>query len=109
MGVPLLSQTNHKSLDAETRDALIHRIQFGGDEVVQAKDGAGSATLSMAYAAQIFTDKVLEGLNGKEGIIENAYVESELLPQTPYFASPCRLGTEGVEEVLEYGALSAFE
>lgn len=25
------------------------RIQFGGDEVVQAKDGAGSATLSMAY------------------------------------------------------------
>ena len=27
--------------------ALTHRIQFGGDEVVQAKDGAGSATLSM--------------------------------------------------------------
>lgn len=26
---------------------LSHRIQFGGDEVVQAKDGAGSATLSM--------------------------------------------------------------
>jgi hypothetical protein len=27
--------------------SLTHRIQFGGDEVVQAKDGAGSATLSM--------------------------------------------------------------
>jgi malate/lactate dehydrogenase len=27
--------------------ALTHRIQFGGDEVVKAKDGAGSATLSM--------------------------------------------------------------
>lgn len=25
-------------------------IQFGGDEVVKAKDGAGSATLSMAFA-----------------------------------------------------------
>lgn len=25
-------------------------VQFGGDEVVKAKDGAGSATLSMAYA-----------------------------------------------------------
>lgn len=25
-------------------------VQYGGDEVVQAKDGAGSATLSMAYA-----------------------------------------------------------
>jgi malate dehydrogenase len=24
-----------------------NRIQFGGDEVVKAKDGAGSATLSM--------------------------------------------------------------
>lgn len=48
--VPLLSQSNHKDLDTETRDALIHRIQFGGDEVVKAKDGAGSATLSMAYA-----------------------------------------------------------
>jgi len=29
--------------------ALIKRIQFGGDEVVEAKGGAGSATLSMAY------------------------------------------------------------
>ncbi|KAK7687419.1 Malate dehydrogenase, cytoplasmic [Cerrena zonata] len=48
--VPLLSQTNHKSLDTETRDGLINRIQFGGDEVVKAKDGAGSATLSMAQA-----------------------------------------------------------
>jgi malate dehydrogenase len=26
----------------------VNRIQFGGDEVVKAKDGAGSATLSMA-------------------------------------------------------------
>lgn len=25
-------------------------VQFGGDEVVKAKDGAGSATLSMAFA-----------------------------------------------------------
>lgn len=25
-------------------------VQFGGDEVVKAKDGLGSATLSMAYA-----------------------------------------------------------
>lgn len=31
--------------------ALTHRIQFGGDEVVQAKDGAGSATLSMVSSS----------------------------------------------------------
>lgn len=47
--------------DKAKRDALVNRIQFGGDEVVKAKgehnsskqradsvDGAGSATLSMA-------------------------------------------------------------
>jgi malate dehydrogenase len=28
----------------------VEGVQFGGDEVVKAKDGAGSATLSMAYA-----------------------------------------------------------
>jgi malate dehydrogenase len=29
---------------------LVKGVQFGGDEVVKAKEGAGSATLSMAYA-----------------------------------------------------------
>ena len=32
---------------------LIHRVQFGGDEVVKAKNGKGSATLSMAWAAYL--------------------------------------------------------
>lgn len=41
--VPLLSQSNHVSLDGVARDALVKRIQFGGDEVVEAKNGAGSA------------------------------------------------------------------
>lgn len=51
--VPLLSQNaeGKKIVEAggEVLAALIKRIQFGGDEVVKAKDGAGSATLSMAY------------------------------------------------------------
>ncbi len=49
--VPLLSQTGVK-LSQEQLEALTKRIQFGGDEVVKAKDGAGSATLSMAKAAE---------------------------------------------------------
>lgn len=52
--LPILSQASPalpRSLfeDQKALDALVHRIQFGGDEVVAAKAGAGSATLSMAY------------------------------------------------------------
>jgi malate/lactate dehydrogenase len=51
--VPLLSQlpAGKKVVEegGEKLAALVKRIQFGGDEVVKAKDGAGSATLSMAY------------------------------------------------------------
>lgn len=107
--LPLLSQIEGANFSEEDIKALTHRIQFGGDEVVQAKDGAGSATLSMAYAAQIFTDRLLEAMNGKEGVVENAYVESEIVPGAPYFSSPCKLGPEGAEEVMGFGALSAFE
>ena len=48
--IPLLSQvpaTNFSDADVE---AVTQRIMFGGDEVVKAKAGGGSATLSMAYA-----------------------------------------------------------
>jgi NAD-dependent malate dehydrogenase len=49
--VPLFSQAKPSvSIPADKLPALIKRVQFGGDEVVAAKDGAGSATLSMAYA-----------------------------------------------------------
>ena len=56
--VPILSQTaeGKKIVEkgGEELAALVKRIQFGGDEVVKAKDGAGSATLSMAYGAFSF-------------------------------------------------------
>jgi len=49
--VPLFSLAKPAvTIPAEKLDALVNRVQFGGDEVVKAKDGAGSATLSMAYA-----------------------------------------------------------
>jgi len=35
-------------------------IQFGGDEVVKAKDGTGSATLSMAFAGFRFAESVIK-------------------------------------------------
>jgi malate dehydrogenase len=49
--VPLFSQAVPAvNIPADKLAALVNRVQFGGDEVVKAKDGAGSATLSMAYA-----------------------------------------------------------
>jgi len=44
---------------------LTDRIQNGGTEVVMAKAGAGSATLSMAKAGAQFTSSLVKALNGE--------------------------------------------
>merc|ERR1719382_2104199 len=77
--MPLISQCSPAvSFDADTLSALTVRIQDAGTEVVKAKDGAGSATLSMAYAAARFTDSLIKGMKGVEGVTECAYVESDV-------------------------------
>lgn len=81
--VPLLSRSSHPlptSLSKDTYDALVKRIQFGGDEVVKAKDGAGSATLSMAYAGAEFASKVIRAIKGEKGIVSPSYVSLEADP-----------------------------
>jgi malate dehydrogenase len=107
--VPLLSQTEPKVTfsDAE-RDALTHRIAFGGDEVVKAKDGAGSATLSMGFTGAEFADRVMAGLAGEANIRECTFVESTIT-EAPFFSSPCTLGKEGVEKVHDIGNVSDYE
>jgi malate dehydrogenase len=103
--VPLLSQSSHPlSLSTTEYEALVKRIQFGGDEVVQAKNGAGSATLSMAYAGAEFTVKVLRALKGEKGIIAPSFVhldadkaggaalKKELGQDLDFFSSKIELG-----------------
>jgi len=106
--LPLLSQVPGGKFSPEDIAALTHRIQFGGDEVVKAKDGAGSATLSMAYAGQKFASRLLSAIAGEKDVIECSFVENTLTA-APFFSTPVRLGPNGVEEVLPYGALSAAE
>jgi malate dehydrogenase len=91
--VPLLSQTGVSLGEADIK-ALTNRIQYGGDEVVKAKDGAGSATLSMAYAGAKFTAALLEALSGKKGVIEPTYVKSDIFAKegVEYFSSNVELG-----------------
>lgn len=107
--VPLLSLAKPSpKLDVATRDALIHRVQFGGDEVVKAKEGAGSATLSMAYAGYEFAEAVLKGVSG-ESVTASAFVHLDGIDGgsevrnavgVDYFAAPIVLGPGGAKSVV---------
>ncbi|BCR94893.1 malate dehydrogenase [Aspergillus luchuensis] len=109
--VPLLSQSNHPDISGTVRDELVNRIQFGGDEVVKAKDGAGSATLSMAMAGARFADSLLKAANGEKGIVEPTFVESPLFKDqgVDFFASKVELGPNGVEKIHEVGPVNEYE
>ncbi|TCK01481.1 malate dehydrogenase (NAD) [Volucribacter psittacicida] len=105
--LPLLSQVQDVSWNDEEVSALTHRIQNAGTEVVEAKAGGGSATLSMAQAAARFARSLVKGLSG-ESVVECTYVEGNG-EYARFFAQPVRLGKEGVEEILPIGKLSSFE
>ena len=109
--VPLLSQAGHGDLTGSTRDELINRIQFGGDEVVKAKGGAGSATLSMAMAGARFTESLLKAAQGQTGVIEPTFVDSPLFKDhgVDFFASRVELGPNGVEKIHELGKINDYE
>lgn len=112
--VPLYSLGNTKDLyeklSDEQKSTLINRVQFGGDEVVKAKDGAGSATLSMAFAGYRLAESLLKAINSSEEIVECAYVNLDdgikggkeakgLVNNLDFFSLPVKLGKNGVEEI----------
>lgn len=109
--VPLISQSNHPDITGLTRDALVKRIQFGGDEVVQAKDGAGSATLSMAFAGSRMADSLLRAAQGEQGVVEPTFVESPLYKDQgcEFFSSKVELGPEGVKTIYPVGKVNEYE
>merc|ERR1712045_639303 len=107
--MPLISQcTPAVTFPPDELKALTERIQDAGTEVVKAKAGAGSATLSMAYAAARFTDSLIKAMNGQEGVVECSYVASDIT-ESPYFATPILLGPTGLVKNLGLGKLTPFE
>ena len=109
--VPLLSQNSYgKGISGEDYAKLVYRIQFGGDEVVKAKDGAGSATLSMAYAGAKFTNALLRGLNGEKGVITPTFVKSDLYANkgVDFFSSNVELGVCVLFSLLGTISLNSF-
>ena len=89
----------------------MQRVQFGGDEVVKAKDGAGSATLSMAMAGARFAESLLKAAQGQSGVVEPTFVDSPLYKDqgVEFFASKVELGPEGVKEIHPVGKISDHE
>lgn len=106
--IPLLSRvTPNVSFPPEKVDALTKRIQDAGTEVVKAKAGAGSATLSMAFAGARFAISLLRALNG-ENVVECAYIKSDVTEAT-YFSTPLTLGKNGIQKNHGLGKLNDYE
>ncbi|KAJ2850207.1 hypothetical protein IWW36_002057 [Coemansia brasiliensis] len=120
--VPLLSLARPKlDLSAKDIEELVNRIQYGGDEIVKAKEGAGSATLSMAYAAAKFIASLVEAFKGISKV-EYALVPLAADPQgaqyfrrlgagtLEFFAVPIQLGPDGIQRIVPLEAQpSLFE
>ncbi|KAJ7222538.1 NAD-malate dehydrogenase [Mycena pura] len=122
--VPLLSQSTHPlpgDLSGDAYAALVKRIQFGGDEVVKAKDGAGSATLSMAYAGAEFANKIIRAVKGERGIVAPSFVPLDAdrdgatalgragVVDLEFFSSNVELGPEGVVKIHSLGRITSQE
>merc|ERR1712083_9246 len=106
--LPLFSQVPAaSSLSEEQIMALDKHVQDAGTDVVNAKGGKGSATLSMAYAGARLGKAVLAGLTGRS-VVECAYCKSEVT-DLPYFAQKVVFGPKGVKKVLPIGKLNEYE
>merc|ERR1719394_1447057 len=106
--LPLFSQDKTAAtIDKEKIPALDEHVQNAGTDVVDAKGGKGSATLSMAYAGARFGKSVLAGLRGRKRV-ECAYCKSEIT-DLPYFAQKVVFGEGGIVKVLPLGELNEHE
>merc|ERR1711937_1020524 len=107
--MPVFSQDPYGAkVPADKIPDLDKHVQDAGTDVVNAKNGKGSATLSMAYAGARLGSAVLAGLAGTP-TTECAYVMSDVVPGCPYFTSRVTFGKNGVEKVHGIGNLNDYE
>ena len=105
--LPLLSQLN-LDFTPEQAEQLTERIRHAGTEVVDAKAGGGSATLSMGQAAGAFCLKLVDGLLGKTVSELCAYVDDGG-QYAGFFALPVELGPNGITKIKPLGPFSPYE
>jgi malate dehydrogenase len=108
--LPLFSQDKvGKLVEADKIPDLDKHVQNAGTDVVDAKGGKGSATLSMAYAGARFAKSVLAGLSGKRRV-ECVYCKSDVAGEDmPFFAQKVVFGEKGITKVLPLGEMSEHE
>ncbi|KAA0188603.1 hypothetical protein HAZT_HAZT000829 [Hyalella azteca] len=107
-GVTIIPLTSQCSPAVTFPDEQLKALTDAGTEVVKAKAGAGSATLSMAYAGARFAISVIKALNGEQGIVECSFVRSDIT-EAKYFSTPILFGKNGIEKNLGLGKLTEFE
>lgn len=107
--IPVLSQSSALvNLSSDEVKTLTKRIQKAGMEVIEAKAGTGSATLSTAYASANFIFSLAKALRGDTNVVECSYVRSNIT-SAAYFSTPLLLGKNGIEKNLGLPTLNTFE
>ncbi|CAB4256804.1 similar to Saccharomyces cerevisiae YOL126C MDH2 Cytoplasmic malate dehydrogenase, one of three isozymes that catalyze interconversion of malate and oxaloacetate [Maudiozyma barnettii] len=115
--IPVFSQCSAAdNLSQDQISHLIHRIQYGGDEIVMAKKGKGSATLSMAHSSFKMLIKFIDLLLGNSNDITiTSYISLTTLDDNEiatggkelmsrinnlkYFAIPTVVSIDGIKEI----------
>ncbi|KAI3406118.1 hypothetical protein KGF56_000959 [Candida oxycetoniae] len=112
--VPLVNyEPSVRILNKKQYEAFVHRVQYGGDEVVKAKNGAGSATLSMAYAGYRFAEYLINTLSGGPNsykVPDSAYIYLPGIEGGKEFSQKYLHGVEffSVPVVLSNGEIRSF-
>jgi len=109
--IPILSQIKGVTFTADEAKDITKRVKEAGTAVVNAKDGAGSATLSMAYAAARFADNLIKARHGHT-IREIAYVDAKSLKATApadYFGLAIDINKDGVQKVHPLPQMNEYE
>ncbi|EAN78900.1 glycosomal malate dehydrogenase [Trypanosoma equiperdum] len=107
--VPLFSQLPGPLPEEGELTQIRKRVQVAGTEVVKAKAGRGSATLSMAEAGARFAMFVVNAITGQSSPMVYAYVDTDGTQNCSFLAIPVVLGKNGIEKRLPIGPMNAVE
>lgn len=107
--VPLFHQLPGPLPAEDVLEKIVKRVQVAGTEVVKAKAGRGSATLSMAEAGARFALMVVAGISGAASPCVCAYVDTDGQHESQFLAVPVVLGKNGIERRLPIGKLHKSE